>query len=155
MLHKHRGISSIGAFCERPRANTVRPYREKFLLFYKHRVAKAEEAILLLHRRVISGKHILAVIQRRDEHQQGRLGQMEIGDQRVHRLEAIAGVDENTGIARSRGDVTVLLRHRFDGAAGGGANADQPSAGGLALVDDASALLADREKFGVHPVRQK
>ena len=42
MLHKHCGFSSVGAFIERPRATTGRPYSEIFLLLYEHRISKTD-----------------------------------------------------------------------------------------------------------------
>ena len=46
--------------------------------------------------------------------------------------------------------LSVLIRDAFQHAAGGGADADEASACGAALVDDARALFGNREKFGVH-----
>ena len=64
MLHKHRGNSLVGAFCERPRANTVRPYGLGFLLLYKHRISKGEEAILFLYCKAVVCHHLFLVVER-------------------------------------------------------------------------------------------
>ena len=45
----------------------------------------------------------------RHQQQQGRTGQMEIGDQAVYYLKFIAGIDEQLGLIRSGLDVARLL----------------------------------------------
>ena len=56
------------------------------------------------------------------------LRQMEVGDQAVDRLEAVAGRDEDRGVALERPDRAVLVRRAFDQAQAGRADRDQPPA---------------------------
>ena len=141
MLHKHRGISSVGAFCERPRANTVRPYHVKCLLFYKHRIPEAEKAILHLYGGAVGGENIVPIIEGADQHQQCALGQMEVGNQSIHRLEAIAGIDENAGVAADGVHDAVLVRYALQRAAGGGTYGNDSATRCAAGVDQIGALL--------------
>ena len=77
---------------------------------------------------------------------------MEVGDQGIHRLEFVAGIDENTRIGVHGVDDALLVRGAFQGTAGGSAHADHTPARGAALVDDAGRLGGDREELGVHDV---
>ena len=105
-------------------------------LLNKHRVAKAEETVLLFHRGVVRFHHSLLVVKGGDEHQERALGQVEVGDECIHRLELVARVNENAGVTAHCGNGSVLARNAFDGAARGRANANETSACGFAFVDD-------------------
>ena len=80
----------------------------------RHRI----EAIARADRVGIGRLHHVEPHQRADQHEQGRARQMEIGDQPVDRPEAIAGRDEDRGVALERLDRAVLVRRRFRAGAG-------------------------------------
>ncbi len=121
-------------------------------LLNEHTIAEAEKAVFQLHRLPIRRHHLFFVVKSGDEHEQRALGQMEVGDQGVHGFEAVAGVDEDPRVTAQGRDVSVLVGHALDRAAGGRAHADDPSAGDFTFVDDARALGGNREKLGVHDV---
>ena len=75
---------------------------------------------------------------------------MEIGNQCIYRLEAIAGVDEDLGIVVHGVDDAVIIRCAFQHTAGGGANRYDTAAVFAGVVDDLGAFLAHREVFAVH-----
>ena len=77
---------------------------------------------------------------------------MEVGDQPVQHLEPVAGIDENVRPTGGGGHGAVLGGPAFDGAAGGGADADDPSAAALGLIDEICRLLWDDAVFAVHLV---
>ena len=64
------------------------------ILYDQHRVAKGEKAIFLSHGSLISLHHGFLVIEGGHQHQQRAFRQVEIGDQRIHRAEAIAGINK-------------------------------------------------------------
>ena len=77
---------------------------------------------------------------------------MEVGDQPVQHLEPVAGIDENVRPTGGGGHGAILGGPTFDGAAGGGADADDPSAAALGLIDETCRLLWDDAVFTVHLV---
>ena len=64
-----------------------------------------------------------------DEHHQGGLGEVEIGEQGADGFELEAGGDEEVGFATGGEDLAVVAGDGFEGAHGGGADGD--SAGGV------------------------
>src|SRR5678816_890015 len=60
----------------------------------EHRIAVAVEPVPPLHGISIDGEDLLAARKRRREDQQRRLGEMEIGDEARHQLEAMTRADE-------------------------------------------------------------
>ena len=77
---------------------------------------------------------------------------MEIGNERVDALEFVRRIDENGGIAAARAQKAVLVRDRFQGAHGGGADGDDPPPLALGGIDGLRRLLAHAVVFGVHDV---
>ena len=63
----------------------------------KHAVAVAEEAVVLLDGVAIGGEHLFAAGEGADEHEQARLGQVEICEQSGDETELEAGRDEDFG----------------------------------------------------------
>ena len=63
---------------------------------YKHRIAKGEETIFLIHRDFVSVHHVFLSCESTDKHNQSAFGKVEIGDKCVNRLEFIARIDENS-----------------------------------------------------------
>ena len=77
---------------------------------------------------------------------------MEVGYQGVHRLEFIAGVDENAGFSGGRADGAVGVGDALQNAAGGGANGDYSTTHSAAAVYLGGDLLGDAEILAVHLV---
>ena len=69
---------------------------------HQHRVAVAVEPVPPLHGISIDGEYLLAARKRRREDQQRRFGEMEIGDEALHQLEAMTRADEQSRFAFSR-----------------------------------------------------
>ena len=72
-------------------------------LFYKHRVAVAEEAVIGIEGVGVGGEDPLARGERADEHQQRRARQVEVRDERAHHLERERWVDEKIGPVKAQG----------------------------------------------------
>ena len=71
--------------------------------FDEHGVAVAEEAVALGHRVGVGAADRLDAGQRRHQHQQGRLGQVEVGDQGVDHAVLVARRDEQACVALGGG----------------------------------------------------
>ena len=69
--------------------------------FDEHRVSEAEEAVLFLYSFAVNVQRRLAPHEGADKHQQSALRQVEIGNQGIHRLNFLAGIDENRCVARA------------------------------------------------------
>ena len=95
-------------------------------------------------------QRVLAAHQRGDEHQQRALGQVEIGDQRVHRLDRNPGRDEDLRKAAARMDDTILRRHGLQRPHAGGAHADHAAAACTGGVDPLRLLGRDLVILAVH-----
>jgi len=121
-------------------------------LFYKHRIPKAEEPIFFLHSDTVSLHNTVTVIKGRNQHQESAFGQVEIGDEGIHCLEFVAGIDKDSRFAAHGMDDSVFICHAFNGTAGGGSHADETASCGAAGVDDVGAFLGYRKIFGVHDV---
>ncbi|KAG1243399.1 hypothetical protein G6F65_022427 [Rhizopus arrhizus] len=97
--------------------------------------------------------------QRRHQHQQGRLGKVEVGDQRVHDAVLVARGDEQARVALGGGQrhpgrraAFGLSGGRFQGAHAGRADGDHAAATGAGGGDGIHRGLRRREPFGVHDV---
>ena len=90
----------------------------------------------------------------RNQHHEGALRQMEIGDQTIHGLEAIAGIDKDLRPLGLCFKSTIVVYKRFQRAAGGRAHADYPSAGTLCFVQDGSSFGAHHAQLRVHMMLQ-
>src|SRR3977135_3380006 len=64
----------------------------------------------------VGGLHGFAAAKRAYEHEQRRARQMEIGEENVDRLEAVAGRDEGRGLAAKGPDDPVIAGRGFQGA---------------------------------------
>ena len=60
---------------------------------------------------------------------------MEVGNEPVHYLKAVAGVDKNIRPCASGMKKTILIGIGFNRSAGGGSRADDSSAGFLRIID--------------------
>lgn len=112
-----------------------------WISIYQHRIPKTEETVLFLHGNAVCLQHLFSVIKRGDQHEKRAFGEVEVGDERVYCLEFVAGIDENARLAAHGMDHTILVRHALDGAARGGAHADEPSARRASGIDDIGAFL--------------
>ena len=94
----------------------------------EHGIAETEKAVLFLNRNFVGVQHMLPSGESGNQHNQGTFRQMEIGDQPVHGLEFVPRIDENIRPFGARSEGTVRLHQRFQGAAGGGAHANNAPA---------------------------
>src|SRR4030095_17050681 len=69
---------------------------------YEHRVAVRVEAIARLDRVAVRAQDDLPPGERRHQDEQARAREMEVGDERVHAPEPLAGADEGIGGRRGR-----------------------------------------------------
>ena len=118
----------------------------------KHGITVAEEAVTLLNGCRISGHGFGIAGECRHQHQQGRLGQVEIGNQRVHHVEGLAWVDEDVGVAAERLELTIA-RRTFQRAYAGGTDRDYPTTTRAAGDDRIHPCLADFQPLAVHVMR--
>ncbi len=77
---------------------------------------------------------------------------MEIGDQAVDRLEAVARRDEDRRVVFERMDAAGLVGGAFEQAQAGRADGDQAATGGADLVEPLGRVGVDAAPFGVHLV---
>ena len=75
----------------------------------QHRISKGKEPIPLLHRLFIGSQHMLPSRKGGNQHDQSGFRQMEVGDQGVQHLEAVARIDENIRVAAARFHLAVLI----------------------------------------------
>src|SRR5690606_29996120 len=117
----------------------------------QHRVAVGEEAVALLHRMAVGGEDPLLPGEGRDQHQQRAFRQVEVGHQRVHAADPVAGEDEDPGLAGER--LQFAIAHRaLQRAHHGRAHRDHPPAGSAGAADLRHQFGADVEPLAVHGV---
>src|SRR5882672_1809317 len=91
----------------------------------QHRVAVGIEAITLLDGVPIGFAYGLDSGERRDEHEQGRSRQVEVGDQLVDHAEPESGDDEQVGLGFAGDRGAVDCGRGFEAAHGGRADGDE------------------------------
>ena len=96
---------------------------------------------------VVAGK-------RADQHQQGGFGQVEVGKEGINDTEAVAGGDEQAGVAAEWRKPAARCR-AFQGAQGSGADGDDAATARTAGSDGIYHVFTDTEPFLVHDVRGK
>ena len=79
----------------------------------EHRITETEEAVFLFHSHLVGMHGLVVAIQCGNEHDQGALRQVEVGDQAVDAVELDARVQENGGIAAAGANLAVLGRYSF------------------------------------------
>ena len=89
---------------------------------------------------------------RADEHQERGFGQVEVGNQAVDDAKAVAGCNENIGIALSRFQTTCLARSRFEGAHGSGADCPNFVSARMGGFDGGDGFGRYAKPFAVHLV---
>ena len=77
---------------------------------------------------------------------------MEIGHQQIGGLEAVAGRDEDVGLAGERPHGAVLAAAVSSSRSDGGADGDDASAGGARAIERGGGVGGDLAPFGVHAV---
>ena len=77
---------------------------------------------------------------------------MEIGQQQIDRTEAVAGQDEQPGLAGKLAQLSDLGGGAFEEAQARRADRDDAAAPATRRVDPAGCLGADQPPFGVHAV---
>ena len=77
---------------------------------------------------------------------------MEVGDQTVHGLEGIAGVDKDFRPLGLCFKAAILVNQGFQGPAGGGAHADHTATGCLGLIQDFGSFRCHHTELCVHMV---
>src|SRR3954469_12638512 len=81
-------------------------------LYDQHRVAVAEESILLPHGLAVGGEDAVEAREGRDQHEERRARQMEVGEEPVDRAEPVAGRDEEIGRAGPCAEPAAVARRR-------------------------------------------
>src|SRR5882762_2704816 len=97
-------------------------------------VAIGIEAVALGNGFRVSRLHGFDAAKRADEHEEGRARQVEIRQKNVDRLEAIAGRDEQRGLAAKGSDDPIIAGRGFQSARGRGSDGDDASARGAGRV---------------------
>ena len=115
----------------------------------QRRVAVGEEAIARGDRMAVDRPRPFEAHQRRDEHQQRRLRQVEVGHQPVGDAELEARPDEDVGLPRPGRHPARPGRRGLDQPQRRRPDRDHPP---LRRVDRLGRLRADLAPFGVHPV---
>ena len=87
-----------------------------------------------------------------NQHHQSGFRQMEIGDQGVQYLEAVARIDKNIRVVAAFLQMAVFIAGALHGAAAGGTHADHPVAVLLRPVDFLRRFRAHLIVFGMHVV---
>ena len=87
------------------------------MLSHEHRVPKGEKAVFFPHRLLVGRQHVLPPRQGGHQHDEGGLGQVEIGDEGVQHLKAVTGVDEDVGPPRRGLQRAVLPGPALTGSA--------------------------------------
>ena len=77
---------------------------------------------------------------------------MKIGDQRIDRLEAVAGIDENFGLALHGMHDSIFVRYAFKHSRGRRTDGDDPAAVRFASIDALCRFGCNHEMLGVHMV---
>jgi hypothetical protein len=115
------------------------------------RVAVAEEPVTRGDRMAIRREHRLGSGKGTHQHQQGRLGQVEVGDHRIDAAKGVPGTNEQARLAVERARRTVPAGG-LEGAHHRGPDRDHPSAAGMRRLDAPARAGAHPDPLGVHVV---
>ena len=117
---------------------------------HEHGVAVGVEAVPAAHRVAVGGEHRFPAAEGGDEHEQRALGQVEVRQHRGDDPEAVAGEDQERGLAGA--GIRFEDARRLEDAHGGGADGDDPAGGGEPRADRAPRGLREGEGLGVEVV---
>src|SRR5262245_28250631 len=87
-------------------------------------VAVGVKAVASCYRMGVGGLHRVEFHECRDQHEQRRSWQMEVGEHRVDRAELVAGCNEDGRLARKRVEHTRLIAGALEQTQGGRANSN-------------------------------
>src|SRR5689334_1071064 len=119
----------------------------------QHRVAVAIEAVAFGDGRAVRREDMVAAGEGGDEHDQRRLGQMEVGHQSVDDAEVEAGIDEEIRRSGAGDDGAVVgARDRFERARRGRADRDDATALAPGAFDRGGGRRGDLVAFRLEPV---
>ena len=125
----------------------------------QHGVTVAEKAVALADGVGIGSEDELASVRLAgggeggDKHEEGGLGEVEVGEERVHGLEAGRGMEEKAGAAVAGNERAVVLRgDALEDACGGGADGEDASSGGAGAGDEGGGVGGEFVAFFVHLV---
>src|SRR5215831_11801960 len=118
----------------------------------QHRVAVREEAVAELHGLGVSAEHPLPPEEGAHQDEKGRLGQVEIRQQRIDLVETKAGLNEKRRFPRARSKEPGVFGRRFERADYGRPDRHDAPAGLLRIIHRAYRGLRNEELFRVHVV---
>ena len=84
------------------------------------------------------------------QHDKRTLRQMEVGDQGIHDLEAVAWINEDIGPSGFGLHMAILFRPALQGTAGSGAHADYAPTGSFGAIDEVCRFLRNHTVLAVH-----
>ena len=93
---------------------------------------------------------MLSACQRRHQHNQGRLGQMEVRDQCIDYLELVTRIDEDICPATLLGKGAILCRCRLKCSRRRRSNSDDSVSGRLGRIDHVRRFLRHLVILGMH-----
>jgi len=114
----------------------------------EHAVAVGVEAVALAEGLAVGFEDEFAGGEGADEHEEGALGEVEVGEEGVDDLELVGGVDEDVGAAAGGGEWFALTAEVFEGAGDGGADGHDAPGG----IDLGGGCGLEGEVFLVHAV---
>jgi len=115
--------------------------------FDEHGIAVGVEPVALPHCLPVGGEHRLPAGERRDQHQQRALGEVEVGEQRVHHPKAVPRQDEQIGRPGFREGVRVPAE-AFEHPDRGGPHCNDP----FCPADCLAGGIRDAIPLGFEPV---
>ena len=99
---------------------------------------------------VVGMEDVFASAEGADQHEQGGLREVEIGEHGAHCLEFEAGVDEEVGSGGTRENGSCAEANRmFEGADGGGTDGDDAARGEESLIDRGGCGGGNGIRFGM------
>lgn len=123
------------------------------LLFNKHGITKAEEAVVFLDSVFVGVKDKFSAGKGRHQHDQGGHGQVEIGGEGIDNLELVTWFDEDIGPARIGLELAVkLVADGFKRSDRGCSDGDDTAASGLDSIDGLGGFFGKIVELGMHVV---
>ena len=116
----------------------------------QHAVAVTEEAVTLLDRFLVCPEQVGSPTEGRDEHHQGRIWEVEVGQHSVHQPEFIGRVDEDVG--PSRMPLIIFQGQAFQNPNHRGADSNDRFSFGFHLQKVVQHCFGNLEVFGMHPM---
>ena len=101
----------------------------------QHGIAKTEESVPFPYCLLIGMQDIFPIGKGGNQHDKGRLRKMEVRNEPVHYLKAVARIDENIRPCTSGMENAILIGIRFNCPAGGCSRANDSSSGFLRAVN--------------------